>query len=140
MADFPPLPDERESANNLANVLLDEPWADPDDDLRVLSRQLLLRHEEIERLTKERHLKFPAHMGEMTLVHNAHRNVYEPIEQWIRENTWCDWENEEAKARAIASDDCWTLQWYPHTPVGFNAVAAPTLEEVLRLAGDGEAE
>jgi hypothetical protein len=48
---FPPLPDERESAKNLAKVLLDEPWADPDDDLRVLSRQLLRRHEEIERLT-----------------------------------------------------------------------------------------
>lgn len=36
----------------LANRLLDEPNADPDDDLRLLSRQLLRRQEEVERLNK----------------------------------------------------------------------------------------
>lgn len=39
--------DERVSARLLAERLLDEPNADPDDDLRVLSRQLLRRSEEI---------------------------------------------------------------------------------------------
>lgn len=37
----------------LANKLLDSPYADPDDDLRTLSRQLLRRHEELARLQRE---------------------------------------------------------------------------------------
>jgi DNA segregation ATPase FtsK/SpoIIIE-like protein len=36
---------EHHKVIQLANRLLDESWADPDDDLRVLSRQLLRRHE-----------------------------------------------------------------------------------------------
>lgn len=42
--------DERTEAVALADRLLDVPYADPDDDLRILARQLLRRHEEIERL------------------------------------------------------------------------------------------
>jgi hypothetical protein len=38
---------EEEEAVILANRLLEIPYADPDDDLRVLSRQLLRRHEEL---------------------------------------------------------------------------------------------
>ena len=45
--------DERVEAIELANRLLDQPYADPDDDLRVLSRQLLRRHEEIKRLCED---------------------------------------------------------------------------------------
>ena len=45
--------DERVSAVELANRLLDEPNADPDDDLRVLSRQLLRRHEEIDSMKRK---------------------------------------------------------------------------------------
>ena len=44
--------DERDEAVVLANHLLDQPLCDPDDDLRVLSRQLLRRHEEIEHLQR----------------------------------------------------------------------------------------
>lgn len=40
-------PDERAEAMVLANRLLDQPWADPDDDLRVLARQLLRREERV---------------------------------------------------------------------------------------------
>lgn len=43
---------ERTDADKLARRLLDEPNADPDDDLRMLSRQLLRRGEVIERLEK----------------------------------------------------------------------------------------
>jgi len=41
---------ERRDALALADRLLDVPYADPDDDLRVLCRQLLRAQEEIERL------------------------------------------------------------------------------------------
>lgn len=39
--------DERLQVLELANRLLDEPNADPDDDLRALSRQLVRRTEEL---------------------------------------------------------------------------------------------
>lgn len=41
---------ERTDAIKLARRLLDEPNADPDDDLRMLSRQLLRSHETIDRM------------------------------------------------------------------------------------------
>lgn len=46
-----PVPtNERAFAVALANRVLDRPYGDPDDDLAVLSRQLLRRHEEIDAL------------------------------------------------------------------------------------------
>ena len=44
---------ERTDADKLAGRLLNEPNSDPDDDLRVLSRQLLRRKDVVDRLTKE---------------------------------------------------------------------------------------
>lgn len=41
---------ELENALKLAEQLLNEPNCDPDDDLRTLSRQLLRRQEEVDRL------------------------------------------------------------------------------------------
>jgi hypothetical protein len=40
--------DERSQAIDIANRILDEPLCDPDDDLRVLSRQLIRRSEELD--------------------------------------------------------------------------------------------
>jgi regulator of sirC expression with transglutaminase-like and TPR domain len=45
--------DERAEAMALAAKLLDQPWADPDDDLRTLSRQLLRAEERITRLLED---------------------------------------------------------------------------------------
>lgn len=75
----------------------------------------------------------PRHKCGLHLEHNAHKNTYESAEQWIADNDWCDWENEDAKQRAIDTDEIWTLQWYPDTPVGFYALAAPTLAELFKL-------
>jgi hypothetical protein len=44
---------ERSDAVRLAGKLLDEPGADPDDDLRVLSRQLLRHVEAVAALKKD---------------------------------------------------------------------------------------
>lgn len=41
---------EFSDAIELANRLLDEPYVDPDDDLRMLARQLLRRQEAVEKL------------------------------------------------------------------------------------------
>lgn len=42
--------DEREDAIKLANVILDRPYGDPDDDLAMLSRQFLRAHEDTQLL------------------------------------------------------------------------------------------
>lgn len=38
-----------------------------------------------------------------------------------------DWISEEERLKARAENSCWTLQWYPNTPVGFCAVKASSL-------------
>lgn len=43
---------ERTDADKLAKRLLEEPNSDPDDNLRILSRQLLRRREVVDRLEK----------------------------------------------------------------------------------------
>lgn len=47
--------DERVAALALANKLLDEPYADPDDDLRMLSRQLIRLEEMAEKRADKIH-------------------------------------------------------------------------------------
>lgn len=78
-------------------------------------------------------MTFPDHKCGLYLTHNEHRDTYTPLWQHIEEDR-ADWRDEESKKRAIETDECWTLQWYPDTPIGFFRVSAPTLEECLALA------
>lgn len=78
----------------------------------------------------------PPHKASLSLEHNMHKNNYESAAEWIEHNDWCDWEDENSKQKAIDTNEVRTLQWYPDTPVGFCAIAAPTLSDILRLAGD----
>lgn len=48
--------------------------------------------------------------------------------------TFVSWASEEEKAKAIAENSVWTLQWYPMTPVGFCQVGASTLKECINAA------
>lgn len=82
-------------------------------------------------------MKLPPHKCGLFLTHNEHRDYYEPVTKWIAEHEY-DWPSDEAKARALATDEVWVLQWYPETPIGFNLVAAPTLEELLAFANGDE--
>lgn len=83
---------------------------------------------------------FPEHKCGLVLEHNAHRGYYQSAEDWCKEQEerseggMYEWGSHEAKARAIATDEIWTLQWYPESPVSFKAAAAPTLPELLELA------
>lgn len=78
---------------------------------------------------------FPEHKCGLFLEHNAHRDYYQSVADWMKDQDerggMYEWESEEAISRSIATDEIWTLQWYPNTPVGFIAVAAPTLRELL---------
>jgi hypothetical protein len=79
--------------------------------------------------------KLPAHDAALFLTHNEHKNYYEDAAKWIEEQgDLFDWQSDGHKRRAIETDSVWVLQWYPNTPVGFNAIAAPTLDELLAFA------
>lgn len=80
-------------------------------------------------------MKLPEHKCGLYLTHNEHRDLYQKLEKWIVDNDATeDFADDAARQRAIETDECWVLQWYPDTPVGFCRVAAPTLEEALALA------
>jgi hypothetical protein len=80
-------------------------------------------------------VNLPTHKCGLYLTHNEHRDYYEPLRLFIAERDLVkDFESPSEMLRAIQTDECWVLQWYPETPVGFNRVAAPTLEDALRLA------
>lgn len=85
-------------------------------------------------------MKLPNHKCSLELTHNKHRDYYQTAAEAIaeRESHGCppDWKDEEAKQRAIATDEIWELHWYPDTPIGFHAIYAPTLEELLAFAAD----
>ena len=84
-------------------------------------------------------MNFPKHKCGLYLDHNVHKGYYEPISEHVQQDYMKDaFKDEAAKARTVETDEVWTLQWYPNTPIGFNKVAAPTLEEVLALALDVE--
>lgn len=82
---------------------------------------------------------FPACVH-LTVEFNAHAIYYETAEQWIAEQEstadgcWFTWVSPDERARAIATDSVWTCQWYPNTPVGFNALAASSFDVLLMAA------
>jgi hypothetical protein len=68
-------------------------------------------------------MKFPRHEASLTLTHNDHKSYYQTVVQAIADDSHgyqadC-WISEEQKQKAIETNECWTLQWYPDTPVGF---------------------
>lgn len=81
----------------------------------------------------------PVHSCHLQLSHNEHRVYYVPASSYANDKIYAGaWKDDEAKARAIATDEIWELQWYPNTPVGFRLVCAPTLLELIELANDEE--
>lgn len=83
-------------------------------------------------------INFPEHDCALHLVHNEHKSYYQTVAEWIadcesRDFYW-DWVSDEQKAKAIAANDCWTLQWYPRTPIGSHCLAACDLEVLLEAA------
>jgi hypothetical protein len=74
---------------------------------------------------------FPPHKCSLTLTHNEHRDVYQSVADWIAENEMYEWRTDDDQKCAIDQDSIWTLQWYPHTPIGFLAIAASSLENLL---------
>lgn len=81
-------------------------------------------------------MTFPSHKFGLFLTHNEHRDYYQSMEGYLSEEFQAGWtwESEDSKRRAISTDECWHLQWFPRSPGTSYICAAPTLEEVLLLA------
>lgn len=80
-------------------------------------------------------MKLPEHIG-LRIEHNPHRLDYEAIERWMEA---CERDSTaditaEDRAEILLTGEVWVIRWYPHTPVGWCAVAAATLERALELA------
>lgn len=83
-------------------------------------------------------LEWPRHEASLHLTHNDHKTVYQTVQQSIDDESHgygkdC-WVSEEQKQKAIETNDCWILQWYPDTPVGFHILAAADLDALLAAA------
>lgn len=80
----------------------------------------------------------PAHEASLTLVHNDHKNyhltVAEAIEQGDFGYTEECWVSEAERLKAIESNDCWSIQWYPNSPFCFYIMAAHSLDALLEAA------
>ena len=80
-------------------------------------------------------MNFPHHECGLYLTHNANRDVYQTVKEWLDSiDHLCDpevWGSEEAMQRAIDTNEMWELQWYPYTPVGFCVICAPTFDELV---------
>lgn len=81
-------------------------------------------------------MEFPKHEASLHLTHNNHKGYYATVEQAIKDEDfgYRDWVSEEQKQKAIDTNECWYLQWYPNTPVGFCLLAAADLDVLLKAA------
>ena len=78
----------------------------------------------------------PEHKCGLYLEHNAHKDVYETIEEFY---DFGDFVSEKERLKAIEANSVWKLQWYPDTPIGFYIACASTLdaiEEFIRARGN----
>lgn len=79
----------------------------------------------------------PAHKASLTIDHNMHKAVYEPVARYLAE--FRDEIDPDAYRRMVETDEVWGCQWYPDTPVGFYRLHAPTLAELLTALAKAKA-
>lgn len=89
-------------------------------------------------------MKLPRHKASLTLLHNDHKDFYSTVKQYIdSEHPALDKDyfvSEEDIQKCIDTDELWSLQWYPDTPIGFYKVCGSTLEIVLKRAAEIDEE
>ncbi len=83
-------------------------------------------------------MKLPNHKASLTIIHNDHKSNYKTVAEAIEDGDHgyknnC-WINEEQKQKSINTDDCWIIQWYPDTPIGFYILSAADLDKLIEEA------
>lgn len=81
-------------------------------------------------------MKFPLHKASLHLTHNDHLSVYKTVAEAIeaKDFGYMDWVSDEQKQKAVQINECWFIQWYPETPIGFCILAAADLDVLLAAA------
>lgn len=83
-------------------------------------------------------MQFPKHDASLHLTHNDHKSYYLTVAQSIEQGDHGyrddDWVSPEQRQKAIDTNECWTLQWYPDTPVGFCLLSAADLDVLMAAA------
>lgn len=83
-------------------------------------------------------MKFPRHAAALYLRHNEHKSVYRTVQEAIDDNDFGyaddDWVSPEQRQKAIETNECWSLQWYRYSPVGFCLLSAADLDVLLEAA------
>lgn len=83
-------------------------------------------------------IEWPRHEASLSLTHNEHKSYYRTVAESIDDGDFGykddDWVSEEQKQKAIATNECWSLQWYPDTPVGSYQMSAADLDVLLEAA------
>ena len=89
-------------------------------------------------LTRVLTLKWPSHKASLHLTHNQHLAYYMTVEECMHQGDHGyredDWVSPEQKQKAIETNDCWSLQWYPETPLGSCILVAADLDILLAAA------
>ena len=84
----------------------------------------------------------PFHKCGFYLEHNPQKDVHETVKQHDAARGMGgivgDWVSEQERLKAIESDELWSVQWYPQTPIGFNALAAYSLGALLKAVSEFE--
>jgi hypothetical protein len=82
----------------------------------------------IERISKMKTFNYVS----MTVTHNEHKLYYQTAEQFIAEgHVKSQFLNQEEVDKAIETDEIWSVQWYPNTPVGSCMVYASKLNVIF---------
>lgn len=88
----------------------------------------------------------PKHAAGFSLRHNENRTLYRTVAEELDVSASGDyyaddsWAAPGEKQAAIDTNELWTAQWYPDTPVGFIVVHASTLERLVARIREIEAE
>ena len=83
-------------------------------------------------------MKLPKHIN-LTFEHNPHAIDCETAEQHFdyhqasKENYRYEFISDDDRKKCVKQNDVWACQWYPHTSVGFNCVAASSFELLLEF-------
>jgi len=77
-------------------------------------------------------MNFPEHKCGLHLSHNAHRDVYESVEQHYPDAE--EFVSPEDRQKCYDTGDVWELRWYPDSPIGFYRVVGSSLELVMAEA------
>jgi hypothetical protein len=105
----------------------------PADVIAQQSAKIAALRDRVAELEAGLEASLPEHKAELSITHNEHRCSYESAADFLDA---CAIDADELARpdeieRMIESDSIWCLQWYPHTPLGFNRRYAATLGALL---------